>query len=100
LKVASVGSKNGSGIGSKIAALRTCPGSIGGIGRVSATVLYCEIGDIDRFSSPKQLAAYAGLDPRREQSGDQQIDRSITGQGNRRIRSILYGCARGCHPGR
>jgi len=74
--------------------------SIGGIGRWSATVLYCEIGDIDRFSSPKQLAAYAGLDPRREQSGDQQIDKSITGQGNRRIRSILYGCARGCHPGR
>lgn len=36
--------------------------------------------------------AYAGLDPRREQSGDQQIDKSISKQGNRRIRSILYGC--------
>lgn len=66
--------------------------SIGGIGRWSATVLYCEIGDIARFSSPKQLVAYAGLDPRREQSGDQQIDKSISKQGNRRIRSILYGC--------
>ena len=66
--------------------------SIGGIGRWSATVLYCEIGDIAQFSSPKQLVAYAGLDPRREQSGDQQIDKSISKRGNRRIRSILYGC--------
>jgi hypothetical protein len=65
--------------------------SIGGIGRWSATVLYCEIGDIARFSSPKQLVAYAGLDPEREQSGDQQIDKGISKQGNRRIRSILYG---------
>jgi len=66
--------------------------SIGGIGRWSAIVLYCEIGDIDRFSSSKQLVAYAGLDPCHEQSGDTQITGSISKQGNRRIRSILYGC--------
>ena len=66
--------------------------SIGGIGRWSATVLYCEIGDVAQFASPKQLVAYAGLHPRREQSGDQQLDKSISKQGNRRIRSILYGC--------
>lgn len=66
--------------------------SIGGVGKWSATVLYCEIGDIARFASPKQLVAYAGLDPRREQSGDQQTEGSISKRGNRRIRSILYGC--------
>ena len=66
--------------------------SIGGIGKWSATVLYCEIGDVARFASPKQLVAYAGLDPRREQSGDQQTDQGISKRGNRRIRSILYGC--------
>ena len=66
--------------------------SIGGIGRWSAIVLYCEIGDIDPFSSSKQLVACAGLDPCHGQSEDKQVPGSIRGQGNRRIRSILYGC--------
>lgn len=66
--------------------------SIGGIGRWGATVLYCEIGDITRFESVAQLVAYAGLDPQWEESGDQRTEKSISKQGNRRIRSILYGC--------
>ena len=66
--------------------------SIGGIGKWGATVLYCEIGDITRFDSADQLIAYAGLDPQWEESGDQRTDKSISKQGNRRIRSILYGC--------
>lgn len=65
--------------------------SIPGIGRWSATVLYCEIGDIHRFDSPQQLVAYAGLDPRREESGDGQYAKGISKQGNRHIRSVLYG---------
>jgi len=66
--------------------------SIGGIGRWGATVLYCEIGDITRFASASKLIAYAGLDPQWEESGDQRVEKSISKQGNRRIRSILYGC--------
>lgn len=66
--------------------------SIGGIGRWSATVLYCEIGTITRFESVGALVAYAGLDPRREQSGDTRIEKGISKQGNKEIRSILYSC--------
>lgn len=67
--------------------------SIEGIGTWGATVLYCEIGDITRFDSVAQLVAYAGLDPQWEESGDQTVEKSISKQGNRYIRSILYSCA-------
>jgi len=43
--------------------------SIPGIGFQLAFVIWTEIGDISRFSSPKQLIAFAGLDPRIRQSG-------------------------------
>jgi transposase len=67
--------------------------SIEGIGKWGATVLYLEIGDITRFDSVAQLVAFAGLDPQWEESGDQTVQKSISKQGNRRIRSILYSCA-------
>jgi len=71
--------------------------SIEGIGKWSAAVLYCEIlyceiGDITRFSSAKKLIAYAGLDPQREESGDIAREKTISKQGNAHIRSVLYGC--------
>ena len=66
--------------------------SIEGIGKWSAAVLYCEIGDITRFSSAKKLIAYAGLDPQREESGDTAREKTISKQGNSHIRSVLYGC--------
>ena len=66
--------------------------SIEGIGKWSAAVLYCEIGDITRFSSAKKLIAYAGLDPQREESGDIACEKTISKQGNSHIRSALYGC--------
>jgi transposase len=66
--------------------------SIEGIGKWSAAVLYCEIGDVTRFSSAKKLIAYAGLDPQREESGDIAREKTISKQGNAHIRSVLYGC--------
>jgi hypothetical protein len=58
----------------------------------SAAVLYCEIGDITRFSSAKKLIAQKGLDPRREESGDIAREKTISKQGSSHIRSVLYGC--------
>ena len=66
--------------------------SIEGIGKWSAAVLYCEIGDITRFDSVKELVAYVGLDPQREESGDVAREKTISKQGNAHIRSVLYGC--------
>lgn len=42
---------------------------IPGMGTTLAAVILSEIGDISRFQTPKQLTAYAGLDPVLKQSG-------------------------------
>lgn len=44
--------------------------SIPGVGFLTALMLYAEICDIRRFSSPDKLAHYAGLVPRVKQSAD------------------------------
>lgn len=67
--------------------------TIPGISRWSSAILRSEIGPVGRFDSAKELVAYVGLDPRREESGDQQVDRSISKRGNPRIRAVLYTCA-------
>ena len=43
--------------------------TIPGIGPILAASILSEIGDISRFHSPKQLAAFAGFDPAIHQSG-------------------------------
>lgn len=68
--------------------------TIPGINRWSAAILRSEIGPIDRFDSAKELVAYVGLDPQREESGDREASRSISRRGNPRVRAILYTCVR------
>ena len=43
--------------------------SVKGIGKLTATYLIAYLPDINSFESAKQLAAYAGLSPKQEQSG-------------------------------
>ncbi|MGH2880258.1 MAG: transposase [Steroidobacteraceae bacterium] len=45
--------------------------SIPGVGAGVAVTLMAAIGEISRFSSPRQLVAYFGLDPKVRQSGDE-----------------------------
>lgn len=65
--------------------------SITGIAHATATVLLSEIGDIARFQSARQLAAFAGLTPQERMSGT-----SVTGKtrlckiGNSFLRKALY----------
>lgn len=67
--------------------LRTIPG----IGPALAPALVTEIGDITRFKSPKQLIAYAGLDPKVMQSGA-TLNRygHLTKRGSPRLRHALF----------
>lgn len=44
--------------------------SIPGIGYVLGAIILSEIGNISKFNSPKQLLAFAGLDPSVIQSGN------------------------------
>ena len=64
--------------------MRTVPG----IGLVTASVIKAEIGDITRFSSSKDLAAYVGLTPITYQSGEKEWG-GHTRPGNSRIKHVL-----------
>lgn len=67
--------------------------SIPGIGYYSAVVIIAEIGDFSRFTKPKQLIAYAGLDPEVKQSGKSlAVHNKITKRGSPYLRNILDTC--------
>lgn len=64
--------------------------SIKGIGPKTAQLFLAEI-DIDRFNSPRKLAAFIGLTPQHFQSGTSVNKRaSISKQGNSYLRAGLY----------
>lgn len=64
---------------------------IRGVGRRSAILLLTELAVLDPTMSVKQIVAYAGLDPRRYESGT-SVEKSprISKAGNARLRAILY----------
>lgn len=62
--------------------------SIPGIGEKSSRVLLSELF-FDRFESPRQVAAQAGLNPSREQSGTTLNKTKLSKVGNPRIRNVL-----------
>jgi transposase len=68
---------------------------IPGIGPWSAASLVLEIGDVTRFADVRQLIAWAGLDPRVENSGDGTTARGISHRGNAHLRAILFPLALG-----
>lgn len=65
--------------------------SIPGIGKTAAAQLIASIGDIGRFSSPKQLVAYIGVDPRVKESGvSVKGSGAITKRGSSKLRTLLF----------
>ncbi|MGB9868307.1 MAG: IS110 family transposase [Bacillota bacterium] len=63
--------------------------SVPGLDVVSIMTILAEIGDIQRFSSPKKLASYAGLVPRVYASGKQYYTGHITKEGRSVLRWVL-----------
>ena len=63
-----------------------------GVGPLSALIIYAEIGDIHRFTSPKALVSYAGLCPGIYQSGDTMKTKKNT-MVNKWLKWILYECS-------
>lgn len=64
---------------------------IRGVGRRSAILLLAELAVLDSTMTVKQLVAYAGLDPRRYESGTSvEKPARISKTGNARLRAILY----------
>lgn len=68
--------------------------SIPGVGAGVAVTLMAAIGEVSRFSSPRQLVAYLGLDPKVRQSGDEPARHGrISKRGNAQARSVLVEAA-------
>jgi transposase len=66
--------------------------SMTGIGELSALMILAEVGDIKRFSNPKELVSYAGLCPGIYQSGD--TERNVRNNAvNKWLKWILYECS-------
>jgi len=69
--------------------------SIPGIGDKIAATIISEIGEIDRFSHPKKLVAFAGIDPSVFESGKFSATTTrITKRGSSRLRRALFSAAR------
>jgi len=65
--------------------------SIPGIGEKIAATIISEIGEIDRFTDPKKLVAFAGVDPSVFESGKFTATKNrITKRGSSRLRHALY----------
>ena len=69
------------------------PMTIPGINVYSASAILSEIDDLTRFPTKEKLAAYAGLVPRQDQSGNHDIKGHITKHGSSMLRFILVTAA-------
>lgn len=66
---------------------------IRGVGPITALTFVLVVGDPERFTSNRNVAAYLGLVPRRDQSGDIDKQLRISKAGNAYLRRLLIGCA-------
>ena len=64
-----------------------------GVGLVAAATLVAELGDITRFTNPRQLMAFLGLVPSEHSSGSTRRQGGITKAGNGAARRMLIEAA-------
>lgn len=67
--------------------------SINGIGPITGATILTEIGAIEKFSSPKQIVALAGLDSIIKESGKFRGEYKISKCGSKQLRTALYQAA-------
>lgn len=60
-----------------------------GVQWLVAITVVAELGDLTRFTSPRQLAAFVGLIPSEYSSGPSRHQAGITNAGNSRARRVL-----------
>ncbi|MFV1980813.1 MAG: IS110 family transposase, partial [Rhodothermia bacterium] len=66
---------------------------IRGVGPITALCFMLTIGDPERFARPRDVGAYLGLVPRRDQSGGVDKSLRISKCGNTYLRRLLVGSA-------
>ena len=68
--------------------------TIPGIGDIIGATILGEIGDIERFSNPSKLVAYAGIDASVHQSGDYiSTNNKMSKRGSPYLRTALFRAA-------
>jgi len=67
--------------------------AVGGVGILTAMVVLTELGDLSRFANRKQIAAFLGVVPSSNESGETNDRKGhITRQGPWRVRRVLCQC--------
>lgn len=66
---------------------------IAGVGTLTSLTFILTIGDPARFKRKRDVAAFLGLVPRRDQSGETDKQLRISKAGNTYLRKLLVGCA-------
>lgn len=66
---------------------------ITGVGPVTSLYFVLKIGDVNRFARTRDIGAYLGLTPRRDQSGGTDKQLGITKCGDRCLRCLLVNAA-------
>ena len=66
--------------------------TIPGIGQLSAAVIYAEFGDISNFDSPTKMLAFAGLEPKIDESGTESHGGRMVKRGSSQLRYVLLNC--------
>ena len=64
-----------------------------GVGPISSLYFVLAVGDPNRFEDARDVAAYFGLVPRRDQSGERDPQMRISKTGDRMARTLLVQCA-------
>lgn len=64
--------------------------TIPGVGLTLAAELFAELGDLSTYSNASQLIKKAGTNPVIKQSGSSHYQGSISKQGNRHLRQVIY----------
>lgn len=64
-----------------------------GVALITAVTFVAELGDLSRFSNPRELMAYAGMVPTEHSSGQRRSRGSITKTGNAHVRRVAIEAA-------
>jgi transposase len=70
-----------------------CLQQITGVGPLTALAFVLTLEESDRFVKSRQVGAFLGLTPKRDQSGETDKQLRITKAGNQYLRRLLVGCS-------
>ena len=63
--------------------------TIPGISDLMAAIIWAELGDVENFSHPDQIVAFAGYDPKVKESGNKKVISGPNKRGSRLLRWVL-----------